>query len=145
MKRRPGNKSRRRCRKFLGKKRSVTARVRKTRFLSHLWNKKRATNVIKRETNKKRRFGRNDRWLVSKWKIIFGTREFLSLLCEAKEKNSQLPEKRIGLVMASYLSMLSATNTYVDEYVTTACNTQQNLRSYVQGKKWAPWRLKFES
>jgi hypothetical protein len=32
----------------------------------------------------------------------------------------QLPEKFMGCVMASYRSMLSATNTYVDEYVTNA-------------------------
>jgi hypothetical protein len=32
----------------------------------------------------------------------------------------QLPEKFIGCVMASYRSILSATSTYVEEYVTTA-------------------------
>lgn len=34
-------------------------------------------------------------------------------------RHSQLLEKFMGCVMASYLSMLSATSTYVDEYVTT--------------------------
>lgn len=39
-------------------------------------------------------------------------------------QHSQLLEKFIGCVMASYLSMLSATSTYVDEYVTTTWNSR---------------------
>lgn len=39
------------------------------------------------------------------------------------------PEKFIGCVIASYLSMLKATNTYVDAYMTHACKNRMNLQA----------------
>lgn len=39
------------------------------------------------------------------------------------------PEKFMGCVMASYRSILNATNTYVEAYVTLTCMNRMNLHA----------------